>query len=52
MQVQLPTERYMEKDGMDQTDTRIVECGMLPLVTLDTRTVGISMSVSTMYVGE
>jgi hypothetical protein len=46
MQVQLPT----EKDGMDRTDTRIVEWGVLPLVSLDTRIVGISMSVSTMYV--
>jgi hypothetical protein len=43
MQMQLTT----MKDGMGQMDTRIVECGMLPLVTIDTRIVGISISVST-----
>jgi hypothetical protein len=55
-QVQLPTWKYVEKGGSDRTDTRTltdtrtVECGVLPRVTLDKQTVGISMGVSKMCV--
>jgi hypothetical protein len=35
------------KNGMVQMDTRIVECGMLPQVTIDMRIMGVSISVLT-----